>query len=338
MTNKRARCACATLMLLVAAGLVHAQSPSPLRLERTIPLPSIKGRIDHLAYDQDNQRLFVAALGNNTVEIIDLKDLKNSKTGKVAHTITGLEEPQGLLYEPERKRLWIANGGDGTVRIFDAQTFQPLRSIELGDDADNIRRDPATRRIFVGYGNGGIAIFDPDGNTVGDIKVDAHPESFQLEKNGPRLFVNLPHSQKVAVIDRLKSAVVTSWPTDDAQSNFPMALDEADSRLFIVCRKPAVLLVLDTRSGAVVAKLPTIGDSDDVFYDQKRKRIYVSGGEGAIAVYQQKDADHYNKIAQLEAVKGARTSLFVPEMSRLFLAVRQAGENAAAIRVYEVTE
>jgi DNA-binding beta-propeller fold protein YncE len=243
-----------------------------------------------------------------------------------------------VLYEPEEKRLWIANGNDGKVRIFDALTFQPLQSIELGDDADNIRRDAGTGRIFVGYGKGGIAVFDPNGNKVGDIKVDAHPESFQIEKNGPRMFVNLPGSQKVAVIDRTKSAVVTSWTTDDAQSNFPMALDETDGRLFIVCRKPAVLLVLDNRSGAVVAKLPTVGDSDDVFYDQKRKRIYVSGGEGAIAVYQQKDADRYDKIAQLEAVKGARTSLFVPELNRLFLAVRQMGENGAAIRVYEVTE
>lgn len=332
MTNRRARCACAIIVLLAGVQPSDAQSPSPLRLERTIPLPGVKGRIDHLAYDADNQRLFVAALGNNTVEVLDLK------SGKIAHTITGLVEPQGVLYEPERKQLWIANASDGKVRIFDALTFQPLRSIELGDDADNIRRDAATRRIFVGYGSGGIAVFDPEGNKVADIKVDAHPESFQLEKSGTRMFVNLPHSQKVAVIDRSKSAVVTTWQTDDAQSNFPMALDEAGSRLFIVCRKPAVLLILDTRSGAVVAKLPTVGDSDDVFYDQKRKRIYVSGGEGAIAVYQQKDADHYSKSAQLETIKGARTSLFVPDLNRLFLAVRQEGENAPVIRVYEVTE
>ena len=332
MSNRRARCACVIVMLLTGAWLAPAQSPSPLRLERTIPLPGVKGRIDHLSFDADNQRLFVAALGNNTVEVIDLK------SGKVIHTISGLAEPQGVLYEPERKRLWIANGADGKVRIFDARTFQPLRTIELGDDADNIRRDAATRRIDVGYGSGGIAVFDPDANKVGDTKVNAHPESFQIEKNGPRLFVNLPGTRKVAVIDRSKSAVVTSWSTDDAQSNFPMALDEADGRLFIVCRKPAVLLVLDTRSGAVVAKLPTVGDSDDVFYDQQRKRIYVSGGEGAIAEYQQKGADRYNEIAHLETVKGARTSLFVPELSRLFLAVRQVGEDAAAIRVYEVTE
>jgi YVTN family beta-propeller protein len=332
ISNRKARCASAIGTLLVGVVLAHAQSHSPLRLEKTIPLPDVKGRIDHLSFDPDNQRLFVAALGNNTVEVIDVK------SSKVMRTIAGLAEPQGVIYQPERKRLWVANAGDGRVRIFDALTLQPLRSIELGDDADNIRRDAATQHIFVGYGKGGIATFDSEGTKVADIKLDAHPESFQLGKNGSRMFVNLPDSQKVAVIDRTKAAVVASWTTDDAQSNFPMALDEADGRLFIVCRKPAVLLVLDTRSGSVVAKLPAVGDSDDVFYDQKRKRIYASGGEGSISVYQQQDADHYSKIAQLDTVKGARTSLFVPELSRLFLAVRQQGENAAAIRVYEVTD
>jgi YVTN family beta-propeller protein len=332
MLNRKGPGACAIFILLAGVSPARSQSTSPLRLEKTIPLPGVKGRIDHLAFDADNQRLFVAALGNNTVEVIDVQ------SGTRVRTIDGLAEPQGVIYEPEKKRLWIANGSDGTVRIFDALSYQPLRRIELGDDADNVRRDAAAHRVFVGYGSGGIGVFDLDGNKVGDVTVDAHPESFQLEKKGKRMFVNLPRSQKVAVIDRAKSAVVTSWTTDDAQSNFPMALDEEDRRIFIVCRKPAVLLVLDTGSGAVVEKLPTVGDSDDVFYDQKRKRIYVSGGEGAIAVYQQKDTDHYGKIAQLEAVKGARTSLFVPELSRLFLAVRQEGQSAAAIRVYEVVD
>jgi YVTN family beta-propeller protein len=332
VSKGRARCARAIVMLLVGVAVAHAQSSLSLRMERTIALPGVKGRIDHLAYDPDHQRLFVAALGNDTVEVVD------TKSGTVVRTITGLAEPQGILYEPERKDLWIANGRDGTVRIFDAITFQPLKLIELGDDADNIRGDTAARRIFVGYGSGALAVFDPDGNKVGDIKLDAHPESFQLEKNGTRMFVNLPHSEKVAVIDRPKSAVVANWKTDDAQSNFPMALDEADGRLFIVCRKPAVLLVLDTRSGSVIAKLPTVGDSDDVFYDQKRRRIYVSGGEGAIAVYAQQDAEHYSKSFQMETVKGARTSLYVPELSRFFLAVRQEGAIAASIRVYDVTD
>jgi YVTN family beta-propeller protein len=132
-------CVCGVVMLLAGVASVNAQSHLPLRLERTIPLPDVKGRIDHLAFDVDNQRLFVAALGNNTVEVIDIK------SGKRVRSISRLAEPQGVPYQPEKKRLWIANGKDGTVRIFDAQTFQPLRSIGLGDDADNIRRDAATQ-------------------------------------------------------------------------------------------------------------------------------------------------------------------------------------------------
>jgi len=314
------------------AGVVLGQSSTPLRLEKTISLAGVKGRIDHLAFDADGERLFVAALGNNTVEVVDIR------SGKVTRSIGGLAEPQGVIYQPEKKRLWVANGNDGTVRIFDGQTFQPLRILKLGDDADNIRRDAATERIFVGYGSGGIAVFDSDANKIADIKLDAHPESFQLEKNGPRMFVNLPHSHKVAVIDRTKYAVLASWTTDDAQSNFPMALDEAEGRLFVVCRSPAEVLVLDAGSGRLVTKFSTVGDSDDVFYDRERKRIYVSGGEGAVAVYQQQDRDHYSKIAQVGTVKGARTSLFVPEVNRLFVAVRQEGGDAAAIRVFETNE
>jgi YVTN family beta-propeller protein len=283
-----------------------------------------------MAFDAQNGRLYVAVLGSDAVDVIDIN------TNTVVKTITGLAEPQGIVYQPEKKRVWIANGSDGTLRILDAQTFELLRTINLGDDADNIRRDAATQRIFVGYGSGGIAVFDSDANKVGDFKVDAHPESFQLEKNGSLIFVNLPRSRKVDVIDRSKSGVVAKWSTGFDLSNFPMALDEADGRVFIVCRIPAVLLVLDTKSGAVVAKLPTVGDSDDIFYDQDLKRLYVSGGEGAVAVYRQQDPDHYTKIAQVETVKGARTSLFVPELGRLFVAVRQEGQTPAGIRVFEV--
>jgi len=209
---------------------------APLRLVKTIPLPNVTGRIDHLSFDMESQRLFVAALGNNTVEVVDVA------RGKVVQTIKGLARPQGVLYLPAKKRLFVANAADGTVRVFDGPNFQPLRSIELGDDADNIRLDAATQHIYVGYGSGSIAVLDAEGSKLADIILDAHPESFQIEKNGSRIFVNLPDSHKVAVIDRAKLSILASWTTDDAASNFPMALDEADGRLFIVCRRPAVLL------------------------------------------------------------------------------------------------
>ena len=315
---------------LIVAPTIRAQSNPPLLLEKTISLSGIKGRIDHLAYDTQHHRLFVASLGNNTVEAIDLAK------ADITHSITGLSEPQGVLYEPQSNRLWVANGGDGTVRIFDASTFHMLRSVHLGDDADNIRTD--NRHIYVGYGSGGIAVFDLAGNKLQDIKVDAHPESFRIDPGSSRIFVNLPGAHKIAVINLAKSAVVANWRTDDAEANFPMALDEADRRLFVVCRRPAVLLVLDTTSGAVVAKLPSVGDSDDVFYDQKRRQIYATGGEGSIIVYRQLDANHYRETARVETVAGARTSLFVAEQDRLFVAARQQGNNPAAIRVYKVTD
>ena len=329
MAPSKFRFFCAAVSLLAGASMAQGQSGPALRLLNTILLPGVEGRIDHLTIDLDTQRLFVAALGNNTVEVVDIRSAKR------VHSITGLAEPQGVLYHPDKKRLFVANAKDGTIRIFDAVAFRPVRSVNLGDDADNVRIDPAAQRIYVGYGSGALAALDADGNKVADIKLDAHPESFQLEKAGPRIFVNLPDSKKVAVIDRKKGAVIANWTTDDASANFPMALDEANGRLFIICRRPARMLVLDTKSGAIIAKLPAVGDCDDVFYDQNHKRIYASGGEGAIAVYRQQDAGHYSEMTRIQTAKGARTSLFVPELNRLFVAVRRHGNDAAAIRIYE---
>jgi DNA-binding beta-propeller fold protein YncE len=320
------------LFALAALGLDRAESGPLLKLETTISLAVVEGRIDHLSVDVNNQRLFVAALGNNTVEVVDIKGAKR------LHTISGLHEPQGVLYVPGENRLFVANAKDGSCRIYNAGSFQLLQTIAYGDDADNIRFDTQARQVYIGYGSGALGVLDLNGNKLGEIKLDAHPESFQLERSGARIFVNLPDSRKIAVVDRKKKSIVGQWETGGALANFPMALDETDHRLFIVCRRPAMLVVLNTDSGAVVAKIPTVADSDDVFYDATRKRIYASGGEGAIAVLDQQDSDHYREVARIPTVKGARTSLFVPELGRLFLAVRKQGAEDAAIRVYAVSQ
>jgi DNA-binding beta-propeller fold protein YncE len=284
----------------------------------------VRYRASHIS----GSKRFQAALANNTVEVIDVKQ------GKRIHSIPSFREPQGVLYLPEANRLYVANGDDGTLRIFDGSSYEPIKSIKLGDDADNVRFDADKKHVYVGYGSGALAAMNEDGTKVAEINLDAHPESFQLEKNGPRLFVNLPKSRKVAVVDRTKESVIATWGTDGALSNYPMALDEADHRLFIDCRLPARLVVLDTNTGKVIDKLPVIGDSDDIFYDQARKRIYAIGGEGGISVYQQENADHYKEIAKIPTVKGARTSFFSPDLSALFVAVRAQGSEPAAIRVY----
>lgn len=318
------------LTLFTFAILGAAQSNEPLRLQKTIPLPDVQGRIDHMSIDVKTHRLFIAALGNNTVEVID------TAQGKRIHSIPGLREPQGVLYLPDVNRLYVANGDDGTLRIFDGSSYELIKSIKLGDDADNVRFDADKKHVYVGYGSGALAVVNEDGTKVAEISLDAHPESFQLEKKGPWLFVNLPKSRKVAIVDRTKGSVVTTWGTGGALSNYPMALDEDDHRLFIVCRLPARLLVLDTNTGKIIEKLPVIGDSDDVFYDRGGKQIYATGGEGGISVYQQEDADHYTEIAKLPTVKGARTSFFSPDLKQLFVAVRRQGSEPAAIRVYLV--
>lgn len=316
-----------TILLLFAAS-AWGQASRPLRLEKTIELPDVQGRIDHMSVDVKGGRLFVSALGNNTVEVID------EKAGKRVKTIGGLPEPQGVLYVPAIDRLYVANAKDGSVRIFDGSSYAAIKTIDYGDDADNLRYDPDHKRIYVGYGSGALAEIDEEGNKVGEIKLDTHPESFQLEKDSPRIYVNLPKSRKVVVLDREKRAIVASWPVGIALANYPMALDQADHRLFVITRLPARLLVFDTTTGKIVQRLPAVGDCDDVFYDQTGKRIYASGGEGAISVFEQQDADHYKESVRITTVKGARTSFFSSELDRLFLAVRRQGTQSAAIQVY----
>ena len=313
------------------AALVNAQTNEPLKLEKTIQLPDVQGRIDHMSIDVKGQRLFVSALGNNTVEVIDLK------AGKRANTISGLKEPQGVLYVPGSGRLYVASSKDGTVKIFDATQLKLLKTVEYSNDADDLRYDFSRERIYVGFGDGALGELDSDGKKIGEIKLDSHPESFQLEKNSARIYVNLPKSRKIAVLDREKGTVLTTWGTGMSFNNYPMALDEQNHRLFVVTRLPARLLVMDTSSGKTVQTLSAVGDCDDVFYDQSRTRIYASGGEGAISVFEQQDADHYKEVGRIATVKGARTSFFSLDLSRLYLAVRRQGSSTAMIQVFEAS-
>jgi DNA-binding beta-propeller fold protein YncE len=316
------------LAALVCSLPLAAQS---LRLEKTIPLTGVEGRIDHFAVDVQGRRLFMAALGANSVEVID------TQAGKVAHSIRGLREPQGVFYWPEGNRLYVANAADGKVRVFDGSSYAPLREYDFNSDPDNIRFDPKQKEVFVGYGNGALGVIGAKvGDRVGQTMLDAHPESFQLEQNGPRIFVNVPAGTNalkignVSVIDRRTRTVIAKWPVD-AKQNFPMALDEPNHRLFVGCRKPAKLIVLDTADGRPVASLDIVGDTDDLYYDATLKRIYVSGGAGAVSVIEQKDPDHYEPLATIPTASGARTSLWIPEFKRLYVAVPHRGKQAAAL-------
>jgi outer membrane protein assembly factor BamB len=197
--------------------------------------------------------------------------------------------------------------------------------------------DAVSRRFWVGYGDGGLAAIDPEsGKQVADVKLDAHPESFQLETKGKRIFVNVPNAGYVAVVDRETGTVIEKFPLKEAAANFPMALDEANHRLFIGCRDPAKLLILDMETGKTVTTVDIVGDTDDLFYDAANKRIYVSGGEGRVTVISQTNADKYNVVGQVTTAPGARTSFFVPETRTLYVAVPHRGEQKAELRVFTV--
>jgi DNA-binding beta-propeller fold protein YncE len=328
---KRRYLAPATIVCAMTA-VAAVRAADPLQLVQTISLPGVEGRIDHFGWDAKGKRLFVAALGNNSVEIVDLT------AGKVTQSIKNLQAPQGIGFAADFNRLAVANDKDGSVRLFDAASLLPNQVIDLKDDADNVRYDAVARRFWVGYGEGVLAAIDPQtGKVLADVKLDAHPESFQLESKGKRIFVNVPHAGHVAVVDREKEAVSAKWPLNEGNANFPMALDEANRRLFIGCREPAKLLVLDTESGKTIASVPIVGDTDDLFYDRANKRIYVSGGEGRITIIDQIRADEYRVAGQVRTAPGARTSFFIAETGLLYVAVPHRGPQGAELRVFKIS-
>jgi len=319
------------LVLTLLTNTAQVQEGSPLHLVQTIPLPHVEGRIDHMAVDLQGQRLFVAALGNNTLEILDLQ------AGTHLHTITGLHEPQGVVFLSESNTIVVTNGKTGVCEIFDGTSFQHRNAVKLASDADNIRYDTATHTLYVGYGAGALGLIDATrAQHFGDIPLKGHPEAFQLEQAGPRVFVNVPSAHHIAVVDRAKRAVMTTWPLQGAEANFPLALDEAHHRLFVGFRKPAILMIVDTESGKEIARVESVGDANDLFYDAPHRRIYIAGGAGGLSIVAQEDADHYTPVATIPTAAGARTALWVPALGRLYLAVPHRGTQGAEIRVYAV--
>jgi DNA-binding beta-propeller fold protein YncE len=320
-------------VILLAASLVwpaaaSAQTASPpLILEAKIPLGQVSGRIDHLGIDVKRQRLLVAELGNNSLGVVDLA------AGKALRTIAGLAEPQGVAYVSSSDSVFVANAGDGSVRVMRGEDLAPIGRIELGDDADNVRVDTAHKRVLVGYGKGALAVINPVGLAkIGDIRLKAHPEGFQIDETGTQVFVNVPNAHEISVVD-LGTQSTLSLPTQEGGSNFPMAIDSEAHRLLVIFRSPPTLMALSSQDGHIVAKIETCGDADDVFVDRKRGRVYVSCGEGVVDVIESGEAG-YRRLARVPTVPGARTSLFVPELDRLFVAVRAGSNEPAAIWVF----
>jgi DNA-binding beta-propeller fold protein YncE len=296
-------------------------------LKATLPLPGVKARFDHFAVDTNTHRIFGAALGNNTLEIID------GAAANRVHTITGLHKPTGVAFLSEPNQIVVANGDDGTVKIFDGRNYKLVKNITGLNDADNVRLDTKAKQFYVGYGDGALAVIDLNNfEQVGTIKLKAHPESFQLEQNGSRIFVNVPEARHIAVVDRDKRTIIATWPMEKFRGNFPMALDETNHRLFTGCRQPARVVVFEIKTGKSITDLAISGDTDDLFWDAARKRLYISCGEGYVDAFSDSGGT-FTRIAHIATRAGARTSYFAPQFRELYIGVPERNGASAELRI-----
>jgi DNA-binding beta-propeller fold protein YncE len=306
------------------------QAATALELVQTIPLKGKPGRLDHMALDAKGARLFIANLSNDSFDVVDLKG------GKLVQQIPEQHYVQGVAFSPELNRIFVGNGKDGVCNVFDGQSYKLLASIKL-PGSDNVRYDPRTQRVYVSQDNQTLSVLDAKSMQLKKtINLPGAPEGFQVDSKGGRLYVNVLSPARVAVVDTDKEEVAAVWPINVAEANYPMALDEANKRVIIGCRKPPMLVALKADSGKVVANVAIPEDTDDIFYDAKRKRIYSSCGEGVIAVISQKDANNYEVTETIPTAKLARTCLFDAESDRLFLLLpRQEGKDGPELRVYQ---
>jgi WD40 repeat protein len=330
----------AFLFSCAAVSQTNAQETAPLRLVQTIPMPNVKGRIDHMDVDVEGRRLFVAGLENGSVEVIDLG------AGKWANSIPGFKKTQGIAYIPSLNKVFVASGDDGMLRVFHGDSLELLDSVKLELGPNRVTYDPHKSILYVGYGGkdagqdyGEVGIIDAKTDKhLGDIKVDAHPSEILLDSSGKTLYVFVGVSSKVQVVDTQKREVISSW-TVSSQRNGDGALDEKTYRLFIGTRTPPQMVAMDSATGKEVASLPTVEGMDGVYFNAAQKRVYVSGGRdndvGYVFVYQQKDPDHYDLIGKLPTRAGAGTSFWSPELNRYYVGAPVHDNEEAAILVFE---
>lgn len=313
----------------LAKGPVASAAEAPsLQLEDKAALGDVRGRIDHMAVDLARHRLFVAALGNDSLAVVDLV------SKQLGRLINGLREPQGVAYDRATDTVYVANAGDGSLRLFNGRDLSPVGRIDLGSDADNVRVDAKVGQVFVGYGDGALAVIDAATRSmVASVSLPAHPESFQIDQRSDRIFVNLPRAGTIDVIDRIARRKVASWRTEGGRENFAMVVDQPREHLLVAFRRPAQLGVFSLADGSRISTVPTCGDVDDLFLDPKRDRIYVSCGDGFVDVLAV-DGDGYRKIDRIRTAAGARTSLFVPELDRLLVAAPARHNDKAAILMF----
>ncbi len=340
---------CILIFAAMAAALIlpaHSQQAprdeeyEPLVFDRIIPMPAVQGRIDHMTVDPETGRIFAAVYGNDTVEVLDVH-----RAREMFAIRGGLGEPQGVAFLPEANRIAVTSDMGGTVTFFNAASYARIGSVSFGDDADQIRYDAAAHRLYVGYGDdaeSAIGIIDTRTwqKLPQTYRLDAHPESFQVDEAGHRIFVNIASKGEVEVI-HLDTGKTDIWKLPGAWENFPMALDLKDHRIFVAARRPARMMVLDSDTGQLIASLPGADDTDDMWYDATRRRIYEPSGEGFIFVYQQVTPDLYDRVAKIPTAIGARTSAYFGQVGKhnsLYVAIPPRANRGAEMWLFETRD
>jgi DNA-binding beta-propeller fold protein YncE len=317
------------LSVLLLNCSTTVEQTDDLKLEKTIPIPLVKGRIDHMDVNLKDQTVYVAALGNNSLEVLDIVK------GKVLHSIKGAEEPQGVAYIPQQQEIFVANGGNGDCYFYNARSFEKTATIHLSSDADDVRYDSTTEMIYVGYGEGGVAVIDArQHKQTGDIKLPGHPEGFQLDKKLNKIFINVPDAYQIAVADLKSFKVTGTWNTGEYRANFPLAIDTVNHAVFIGYRHPSSLVAMDENSGTVLTAINLVSDVDDLFFDATERKIYASGGGGSVIIYQWQKPG-LKQVGKASTRDGARTSLLIPQLKLFILAARANFNNTAELQVYK---
>jgi hypothetical protein len=323
--------AVAAFLLWLGVFSAQAQTAPPPTLQRTIALPGVTGKFDHFAYDPAGNRLFAAAAGNHSVEVIDLS------SGKVVESLTGLGKPHGLAWISETRRLFASDGVQSDLKTYDGAPLKQMKSIDLSEDADDMVYDAKTKLLYAGHGGSPahpamIAVVDTTNQTlVTNLPVATHPEGLEIDKANDRIFVNVADAAEVAVIDGATHTRSATWKLTRAKDNVPLAYDDEHQVLFVACRTPARLVVLDGRSGQELADLPTDTGADDIFYDAELHRIYLIAGGGAVDVFEIDGSKKVRALGVVHTSAGAKTGLLVPSQHALFVGI--PGQQAA-IMVY----
>ena len=321
------------LMGIVSVPQLEGQNTSPLLLKGSVNLPGYTGDFDHFAVDQARGRLLLAAEDHGTVEVFDLN------SGKHLQTISGFETPHSILIRPGAATILVTDSGKGMSKLLDASTYEVKGVVTLVPGADSIGYDPKENVVYIVTGGKDVdmatselAAVDPDtGKKLRAVTFqDNHVEAMALEPNGNRLFINLTQTNKLAVIDRSTMKVIALWPVPAAEQNAMVAMDQPHHRLFVGCRKPGMVVVMNSDTGAVTNSVPSPLRSDQILYDQIANHLYSPGGEGNVAVYDTSDPDHLKTIAKVRTEPGAKTGILVPELKELILAASPGDTKAMA--------